>query len=61
MHFCNNCGNILHKKEIENRYVCTLCDNSEPGILTVSYVFKLLINLLIGMGLDVTLNTSIRE
>ena len=61
MAVCNNCGNILHKKEIENRYVCTLCDKSEPGILTVSYVFKLLVNLLIGMGLDVTLNTSIRD
>lgn len=61
MAVCNNCGNILHKKEIENRYVCTLCDKSEPGILTVSYVFKLLVNLLVGMGLDVTLNTSIKE
>ena len=61
MAVCNNCGNILHKKEIEDKYICTLCSKSEPGILTVSYVFKLLVNLLVGMGIDVTLNTSIKE
>ena len=61
MAICNNCGNILHKKEIENKYECTLCDKSTPGILTVSYVFKLLVNLLMGMGVDVTLNTSIEN
>ena len=59
MAVCNNCGNILRKKEIEDKYECTLCDKSTPGILTVSYVFKLLVNLLMGMGIDVTLNTSI--
>ena len=61
MAVCNNCGNILHKTEVSNQYNCTLCDNSTPGILTVSYVFKLLVNLLMGMGIDVTLNTSIKQ
>lgn len=61
MAVCNNCGNILHKKQIENKYECTVCDNSTPGILTVSYVFKLLVNLLTGMGIDVTLKTSIKK
>lgn len=61
MAVCNNCGNILHKTEVSNEYNCTLCDNSTPGILTVSYVFKLLVNLLMGMGIDVTLNTSIKQ
>lgn len=61
MAVCNNCGNILHKNEVEGKYICTLCDESNPGILTVSYVFKLLVNLLVGMGIDVTLNTSIKQ
>lgn len=61
MAVCNNCGNILHKKQIEDKYECTVCDKSTPGILTVSYVFKLLVNLLVGMGIDVTLNTSIQN
>ena len=61
MAVCNNCGTILYKKPIEDRYECTVCDNSTPGILTVSYVFKLLVNLLMGMGIDVTLNTSMKK
>jgi DNA-directed RNA polymerase beta subunit len=54
---CNTCGTILGK-DISGQYKCTVCDNTDPGILTVSYVFKLLINLLMGMGISVTMNTS---
>ena len=49
---CQNCGIIINNKN------CTLCDNSTPGVLTIPYVFKLLINLLNGAGIDVRMNTS---
>lgn len=54
---CNTCGSILGKN-IEGEYKCTVCDKTDPGILTLSYVFKLLINLLMGMGINVKMNTS---
>ena len=49
---CQSCGIIINKKN------CTLCDNSKPGILTVPYVFKLLIHLLNGVGLDIRIKTK---
>ena len=52
---CQNCGIIIGNKN------CVLCDNSTPGILNVPYVFKLLINLLNGVGIDVRINTKLKE
>jgi DNA-directed RNA polymerase beta subunit len=55
---CNTCGTILGK-DIKGEYKCKVCKDTQPGVLTVSYVFKLLINLLMGMGINVTMNTSL--
>jgi DNA-directed RNA polymerase beta subunit len=52
---CQNCGVIINNKN------CTLCDNSQPGILTIPYVFKLLIHLMNGVGLDIRLRTKEKE
>lgn len=52
---CQNCGIIINNKN------CTLCDNSQPGILTIPYVFKLLIHLMNGVGLDIRLLTKEKE
>ncbi len=52
---CQNCGIIINNKN------CTLCDNSQPGILTIPYVFKLLIHLMNGVGLDIRLKTKEKE
>lgn len=52
---CQNCGIIINNK------TCTLCDNSKPGILTIPYVFKLLIHLMNGVGLDIRLKTKEKE
>ncbi len=52
---CQNCGTIVNNKN------CTLCDNSQPGILTIPYVFKLLIHLMNGVGLDIRLKTKEKE
>lgn len=58
---CHKCGNILRKMNIDKtKYCCQTCgDDADPGVLTISYVFKLLMNLLMGMGIDVKLNTSV--
>lgn len=59
---CKKCGNILGKKDITPEYYCTVCkEDNTAGILTVSYVFKVLLNLLMGIGIDVNINTSIKE
>ncbi len=52
---CQNCGIIIGDKN------CVLCDNSQPGTLTIPYVFKLLINLLNGVGIDVRINTKKKQ
>jgi len=52
---CQNCGVIINNKN------CTLCDNSKPGILTIPYVFKLLIHLMNGVGIDIRLKTKEKE
>ena len=52
---CQTCGSMI------NNRVCTVCDNSKPGILTIPYVFKLMINLLNGVGIDIKINTEIEK
>lgn len=52
---CQSCGIIIGDKN------CTLCGNSKPGILTIPYVFKLLIHLLNGVGIDIRINTKEKE
>lgn len=49
---CQTCGMMI------NNRVCTYCDNSKPGVLTIPYVFKLLINLLSGAGINIKINTK---
>ena len=52
---CQNCGIVIGNKN------CTLCGNSQPGILVIPYVFKLLINLLNGACIDVRINTKKKD
>tara|TARA_A100001015_G_C14988177_1_gene712525 strand:+ start:76 stop:1392 length:1317 start_codon:yes stop_codon:yes gene_type:complete len=52
---CQNCGIVIGHKN------CTLCGNSQPGILVIPYVFKLLINLLNGACIDVRINTKKKD
>ena len=49
---CKNCGTMINNK------ICKFCDNSSPGVILVPYVFKLLIHLLLGIGIDVRINTK---
>ena len=49
---CQSCGSMI------NNRICNVCDDSNPGVLTIPYVFKLLINLLNGTGIDIRINTE---
>lgn len=49
---CNNCGVIINYK------FCTVCNNSDPVIVLLPYVFKVLIRLLNGVGIDIRLKTE---
>ena len=49
---CGNCGSIINIKS------CSFCNKSDPGILVIPYVFKVLINLLNGIGIQIRLNTK---
>ena len=49
---CGNCGAIVDSK------VCRICDNSQPGILLIPYVFKVFIHLLNGINMDIRLKTE---
>ena len=49
---CKTCGTMINNK------VCKFCDKSSPGVILVPYVFKLLIHLLLGIGIDVRINTK---
>lgn len=49
---CHNCGSIIDAK------VCRVCDNSQPGILLIPYVFKVFIHLLNGINMDIRLKTK---
>ena len=49
---CNNCGVIINYK------FCTVCNNSDPVVVSIPYVFKVLIRLLNGVGIDIRLKTE---
>lgn len=57
---CHKCGNILAKQQVDTeKYYCNVCkEKGDPGLLTVSYVFKILLNLLMGMGISTKLKTT---
>lgn len=50
---CGNCGSIIDDKE------CRVCDDSKPGILIIPYVFKVFVHLMMGMNMDIRLQTDL--
>jgi DNA-directed RNA polymerase beta subunit len=49
---CGNCGSIIDAK------VCRICDNSQPGILLIPYVFKVFLHLMMAINMDIRLKTE---
>ena len=49
---CTTCGTIVNDK------ICKICGNENNGMVIIPYVFKLLIHLLLGTGIDVRINVK---
>lgn len=49
---CESCGVFINNK------VCTACDNSTPVVVHIPYTFKLLIQLLNGVGIQIRVKTQ---
>ena len=52
---CNSCGSIINNK------ICTGCDKSDPVVIYIPYTFKLLVQLLNGIGIDIKLKTEKKQ
>jgi len=49
---CKECGNMSYEDVIRNKTPCQLCGNNEAEAIEVSYAFKLLIDELLGLGIN---------
>jgi DNA-directed RNA polymerase beta subunit len=49
---CGHCGVFINNK------ICTACDKSDPVMIHIPYTFKLLIQLLNGVGIQIKLKTQ---
>jgi DNA-directed RNA polymerase subunit B len=54
VHICSNCGNMSYEDTIRNRVPCPLCGGNEAEPLELSYAFKLLVDELLGLGIQTT-------
>ena len=49
---CKDCGNMTYEDVIRNKTPCNLCGGNESERIEVSYAFKLLIDELLGLGIQ---------
>ena len=49
---CHTCGTILNYK------YCTVCNKSDPVVVLIPYVLKVLVRLLSSIGIDIRMNTE---
>jgi DNA-directed RNA polymerase beta subunit len=52
VHICRECGNMTYEDIIRNKIVCNVCGSNEVEPIEVSYAFKLLIDELLGLGVQ---------
>lgn len=52
VHICSDCGNIGYEDSIRGKTVCALCGSGEAEPVEVSYAFKLLVDELLGLGIQ---------
>ncbi len=52
VYICKNCGNMTHEDTIRNKISCPICGGSEAEALEFSYAFKLLVDELLGLGIQ---------
>ncbi|MBU0760359.1 MAG: DNA-directed RNA polymerase subunit B'' [Nanoarchaeota archaeon] len=49
---CKDCGNMGYEDAIRNKVVCPMCGSSEVEPIEISYAFKLLVDELLGLGIQ---------
>jgi DNA-directed RNA polymerase beta subunit len=54
MHVCKECGSMTFEDVIRNKIVCNMCGSNESEPIEVSYAFKLLVDELLGLGINTT-------
>ncbi|MFH1290822.1 MAG: DNA-directed RNA polymerase subunit B'' [Nanoarchaeota archaeon] len=52
VHICSECGNMGYEDAIRNKTICPACGSSEAEPVEVSYAFKLLVDELLGLGIQ---------
>jgi DNA-directed RNA polymerase subunit B len=52
VYICKDCGNMTYEDVIRNKVACNMCGSSEAEPLEISYAFKLLVDELLGLGVQ---------
>ena len=52
IYICNECGNVGYEDAIKNKTICPICKSNDSEAIEVSYAFKLLIDELLGLGVQ---------
>jgi DNA-directed RNA polymerase beta subunit len=54
VYICKDCGNMTYEDVLRNKLVCQMCGGAEVEPIEVSYAFKLLVDELLGLGINMT-------
>ncbi len=52
VYVCKECGSMTYEDIIRNKISCNLCGSNEAELLEMSYAFKLLVDELLGLGIQ---------
>lgn len=52
VHICKECGNMTYEDVIRNKTPCLMCGSNDSEPIEVSYAFKLLVDELLGLGIQ---------
>jgi DNA-directed RNA polymerase beta subunit len=52
IYICKECGHMTYEDIIRNKVACDVCGSNEAEPLEISYAFKLLVDELLGLGIQ---------
>ena len=52
VYICKECGDMTYEDTLRNKIVCALCGSNEAEPIEISYAFKLLVDELLGLGIQ---------
>ena len=52
VYICKECGNMTYEDTIRNKITCPICSSNEAEPIEISYAFKLLVDELLGLGIQ---------